>query len=240
MELINRYYKTRLQIFDLYGEVKAGEYHWYIASNCDLSPCESELYEVILSSLPNVLALYLGKAIDQCRVEFPFDRPEYADAVEQLFPYSLEFSCSQACIVIPIRLLSRTGLDPNQKAVDAGLDLCDLELKQLELLETFTQKVSAMIHGSERFDLNIASAASALNMSKSTLIRKLRDEQTSFKALVEEQKKRKASQLLRDKVLSLDEIAFRLGYEDTSNFGRSFKRWYGCSPSNFRAKTSAD
>ena len=37
----------------------------------------------------------------------------------------------------------------------------------------------------------------------------------------------------RDTSLTAAEVAYRLGYEDASNFGKARHRWFGCSPGVF-------
>ncbi|KZZ44704.1 hypothetical protein A3758_14505 [Oleiphilus sp. HI0118] len=75
-------------------------------------------------------------------------------------------------------------------------------------------------------------------MSKGTFIRKLKQEDTTFKQLMEAAKKRHAQYLLINTSQKIESISLQLGYEDLSNFGRSFKRWFGCSPSQFREQQS--
>jgi AraC-like DNA-binding protein len=38
-------------------------------------------------------------------------------------------------------------------------------------------------------------------------------------------------------ILSVDEIAARLGYSDTSSFTTAFKRWKGVPPRDYRASS---
>ena len=38
---------------------------------------------------------------------------------------------------------------------------------------------------------------------------------------------------------SVATIAFRLGYQDPSNFGRAFRGWFGTSPGRYRARERA-
>ncbi|CAB3790230.1 helix-turn-helix transcriptional regulator [Pararobbsia alpina] len=47
---------------------------------------------------------------------------------------------------------------------------------------------------------------------------------------------RRAKMLLLDDVLSVGEIATRLGYADSNGFSRQFKRWSGVSPLAFRVR----
>ena len=60
----------------------------------------------------------------------------------------------------------------------------------------------------------------------------------TYSDVLEEQRREKALLLLRSPSLSLDEVAEQLGYSDTSNFRRAFRRWTGVSPATYR-KTAA-
>lgn len=76
--------------------------------------------------------------------------------------------------------------------------------------------------------------ASALHMSLRTLQRKLEDEGTSYKALLEETRRELARQYLRQSSITVNEVTYLLGFSEPSNFARAFKRWTGRSPSDFR------
>jgi AraC-like DNA-binding protein len=72
--------------------------------------------------------------------------------------------------------------------------------------------------------------ARALGMSPRTLQRQLTAEGTSFKDLLSEARVRLARSYVEEGRLSVTEIAFVLGFADTSTFSRAFKRWTGLSP----------
>jgi len=72
--------------------------------------------------------------------------------------------------------------------------------------------------------------ADSLSMTTRTLRRKLQAEGTSFRALVDEVRETMADELLTNRKMSVDDIAIRLGYADTSSFIYAFKRWKGRTP----------
>ena len=74
----------------------------------------------------------------------------------------------------------------------------------------------------------------ALNMSVRSLQRKLAQEGTSFKAILDESRHQLALQYVRDSELPLREITGRLGFSDPGNFARAFRRWEGISPNRYR------
>jgi AraC-like DNA-binding protein len=71
-------------------------------------------------------------------------------------------------------------------------------------------------------------------MSSRTLRRRLDEEGTSFRSLLEEVRQALAEELLATGGLSLEEIAERLGYGEVSNFIHAFKRWKGVPPRQYR------
>jgi AraC-like DNA-binding protein len=80
-------------------------------------------------------------------------------------------------------------------------------------------------------------AAGALFISKRTLSRKLKEENSSFRKVRAEILSRQASAYLRDTQLSVEAIASLLNYHDTASFRRAFKRWFGMPPDQYRQRT---
>ena len=81
---------------------------------------------------------------------------------------------------------------------------------------------------------SLEDVAHALSMSPRSLRRKLEGEGTSFRALIEEERRQLALQLLEGSTMKLDELALHLGYTDTASFTRAVRRWTGQSPGQYR------
>ena len=75
-----------------------------------------------------------------------------------------------------------------------------------------------------------------LRISTATLHRRLRNENCTFKALVESQSRALAERLLRDSNLSIASISSRVGFSDPAAFCRAFRRWFGTSAGDYRQK----
>lgn len=78
------------------------------------------------------------------------------------------------------------------------------------------------------------SLAAFLNLSRSSLQRRLRDEGTTYRAVLQEIRCEFAEEMLLDEEKTLNEVSFLLGFADLSAFSRAFKRWTGLSPSAYR------
>ena len=80
------------------------------------------------------------------------------------------------------------------------------------------------------------SIASAVHMSTRSLQRRLREEGTSYRELLEETRRELATQYMRQSNLSVNEITYLLGFSEPANFTRAFRRWTGRSPTQYRAE----
>src|SRR5699024_10547052 len=73
--------------------------------------------------------------------------------------------------------------------------------------------------------------AQRLNISTRTLQRRLQDHHLSFREISEQVQRDLAYHFLSTPSLSIQEVAYKLGYTQASSFSRAFKRWTGLSPS---------
>jgi AraC-like DNA-binding protein len=76
-----------------------------------------------------------------------------------------------------------------------------------------------------------------LRIARWTLQRCLAVEGCTFSDLVDQVRRDLAGRYLRQSSLSITEIAFMLGYSESSAFSRAFTRWWGVSPQGFRRST---
>lgn len=97
----------------------------------------------------------------------------------------------------------------------------------------FLERVkSAIINELGSGQFSDSTIAQTLLMSQPTLQRRLEENNTLFKILVNEVRQDLADTYLNDSSLSLTEISYMLGFSEISAFSRAFKRWSGQSPSN--------
>jgi len=77
--------------------------------------------------------------------------------------------------------------------------------------------------------------ARALAVSRRTLSRRLAEENSSFRDILDEVRRDFACALLKDHSLSVADVAFFLEYSEPAAFNRSFRRWTGQTPRAFRS-----
>lgn len=81
--------------------------------------------------------------------------------------------------------------------------------------------------------------AQQLHLSVSTLRRRLAEEGQTYQGLKDSARRERAMAWLGETELSMDEVAERLGFADTSSFYKAFRKWFGCNPGHYRALIQA-
>lgn len=76
--------------------------------------------------------------------------------------------------------------------------------------------------------------AQALNMSVRSFHNKLEKAGTSYQQLLDATRKELAEQYIKQDNITTFEIAYLLGFSDSSNFSRAFRRWHGITPKKYR------
>ena len=71
------------------------------------------------------------------------------------------------------------------------------------------------------------------------MARRLAAESEQFSDVVDRVRRRLAERLIAETGFDVGEIADRVGFADPAAFGKAFRRWFGVSPSSFRARRSA-
>jgi AraC-like DNA-binding protein len=81
----------------------------------------------------------------------------------------------------------------------------------------------------------IEQVSAHLNISPRTLQRRLKEDGMTYKLLIDGLRKEFAMRYLKNRDLTISEIAYLLSYADNSAFTRSFKRWTGKTPNAYRS-----
>ena len=118
------------------------------------------------------------------------------------------------------------------------LQVCERELEHLtrtrSLRERITQLLGPLLNGGREPDLE--EVAARLKLPTWTLRRKLAEEGTQFRAILNDTRRDLAMTYIRDTELAFGEIAYLLGFASAEAFQRAFKRWNAETPGEFRRR----
>lgn len=177
----------------------------------------------------------IGQEIPLSHVYYPFSEKGKAKSKEdQAYPISYDqalcgFSCDSKYLQYPV-IQQEDNIDGFLRRAPYHVFI-----QSSKTDETFTQRVKAILAKSMGDEFpNAPDAADRLNVSVTTLHRKLGQENTSFQQIKDEARMEAAIHYLNSPDISTATIAELVGFENPSTFFRSFKKWTGIPPGEYR------
>ena len=163
--------------------------------------------------------------------------PEGWTKNEAKIGFPIRFSADENQIVFAADLLDQPlpGADPFNHARLVGL--CEQFAAELSFETTPVVQVTAILEKTPNLTMTLEEVAAQLGYSERGLRRQLDRSGTAYRKLLDQVREQRARTLLSGSTQPIKAIAGALGFESSSNFARSFKRWTGQTPKEFRDQT---
>lgn len=234
VELSHRYFELSFSFNRVWLEVAGPEARLCYDDSDNPDDLRAALVERDLAALVTLERDLYGVVMPARSLQLRASRPAYSDELGPLFAVETQFGADVNCLTFDADLLSLQI----PLAADFGLrtseEQCRLLLEQRFARSGTTGRVRAQILRKPGQFPSMNAVAAELGMSTRTLHNQLAREQTSFREIVDEIRQTLAEELLSSSYLTVDEIAQRLGYADSSSFVSAFKRWKGVPPMNYK------
>ncbi len=184
--------------------------------------------------------LVTGTAWTPAHVSFAHDRPSDTTEHETVFGAPIQFTSGRTALHLRAAVLDLR----NPRADPALVTLLDryaesLLERQPHLISESARVRAWLVEAHGRGAPQAEEAAKALAMSVRTLHRRLKQEGTTFRQLLDQFRHERALALLTTRRHSIADVAFLLGYSELSAFYRAFRRWTGRSPADLRDESSS-
>jgi AraC-like DNA-binding protein len=113
-------------------------------------------------------------------------------------------------------------------------------LDKLESSKSVKARVESLLMESLKGgDVSMNAVASKLGLSRQTLFRRLKAEDTTFERVLDELRHRLAIHYLDEGRMSVNQTAYLVGFSDPAAFSRAFKRWMGSSPRAYLSRSAS-
>lgn len=169
-------------------------------------------------------------------VEFENREPECADEYAQIFGQRIAYDRPSNRIAISANTLYRRIPEADARLFQILCKVADRERDEVRDsvdIIVRTRRAIAEMLGQGKVDLE--TMAGALELQPRQLQWRLSQHGTTFEAELGLMRQRMAARYLTETDESVTDIAFMLGFSEVSAFTRAAHRWFGMSPSSYRA-----
>jgi AraC-like DNA-binding protein len=234
LDLIARFLQLRAPLIQLHLSTAAGGVWAEFRAHPRLQSARLFVTEAALVMLERLLQGLSAGDFAQARIELPWPRPDWARHYPRFFVSPLRFNARAARLWLPAVLVDAPCLSADPAALAFARAECERRLADtgagLDAVAALRRRLSAC----DGHYPDAATVAAELGLSLRSFFRLLAQEGVRWRALLDEARRQRALQLLRETELSVERIAERLGYVDASNFSRCLRRWYGRSARELR------
>ena len=240
VDLVARFIPLRTDLITVVGEVHQQHYRIVFEEKRELDDIRRSVLEAIVLAIKNILDfIAMGEKLS-LEVALPYPAHRYSDFLRSMFNTPVNFSQDWVGISLPLEVVDRPLKMANNASFREAIKICQQELEQLENQDSLaTQIQQLLLSGSQQFP-TLETTARCFHMTPRTLHRRLQEEGTSYKFLVEDVRHRLALQHFKKGDLTIQQVAYALGYSDVANFRRAFKRWQGVPPSEYIESLKTD
>ena len=173
-----------------------------------------------------------GEDLAPIETRFMHPLPEGADPqeYEKVLGCPVYFGQVEDSVTFHVADMDRT-IDSADEQLACILD--DMTIRQLaDLAGRFSTQVRKCLFDQfSRGQISKHCTADLMHMTERTLLRRLRDEGTTFREVLDKLREELAYEYMRRPGATLEEVSSMLGFSDASTFSRAFKRWTGNRPS---------
>jgi AraC-like DNA-binding protein len=198
------------------------------------SPAASSLEDLVLGLLIKVLRLNYPGTLNPRLVTFRHSQHDCETRYRAYFQAPVRFDCPTASLALPLETVDNLLPAGNPALAMMHDELISNYLVSLESARLISRVKKIITEHLPTGDATLETVAEELFVSPRTLQRMLRGEDTTFLAQLAETRRELADRYLADTSHDLSEIAYLLGFSGLSSFSRSFKRWTGKPPAEFR------
>ena len=237
LELIARYLPLRTSLMTAKLEHTKTHTRFVLIENCDLEEASQPVIEAITLTIKN---LFEYVTMGLCKVDgvsIASNTPSHLSLSEQLFRCNVTYQASWNGFEVPHELLNIPVRASSSKALFEAVHRCQDELTRLAKSQKLSAQVRSIMLERQNNLPSLAVIARMLNLTPRTLHRRLIDEGSSYRDIIEYVRHQLAMDYLLDQQIIIKEIAFMLGYSDLASFRRAFKRWTGQTPSEYRTNS---
>lgn len=197
-------------------------------------PMSRHCFESTFSSSVRLARDLTGQPIAPLEVTFNGPEPESRAEYERVFGCPIRFGQKDNSMTLDLRIGSLPVRMANPSLLEHFEKYAQDFIAQMERNDATTQAVTKIIlaHLDDE-SLSIDKVAREMAVSVRTLQKRLEAEGVVFSDLLRDIRQRLAKKYLRENY-SVEQITYLLGFSEPSVFRKSFKKWLGVTPREYR------
>ncbi len=208
-----------------------------VEEEAPLGPARDAVLLAILVGIWRIGCTLTGRELEG-RADLAIPEPPYFDRFRSI-ARPVRFSQPKNQLVFDPEVLGYRLATADPAALELARAQCERSLEQLGYGGRTLSVARAAVLRPQGGSRTLEEVAAKLRVSGRTLKRRLAAAGTTYSALLHEARLERARELLAQGERSIEQVADALGYSDTANFTRAFRRWTRTTPAAYRRRSAS-
>ncbi|CZF86860.1 AraC family transcriptional regulator [Grimontia marina] len=195
------------------------------------------MIEAFLATLVKLSRDIVGRDFKPIKIQYNFDSlglGDNCDVVAEFFDCPIEYNCERNAVVMDREIARSQAFGSNPVMNQLHLDVLNKFMCRVDKTNLSYQIENRIVEELPLGAPSQSDVAKQLGLSLRNLQRKLSDQGTCYKDILESTRKRLTMNYIKQPHLSISEIGYLVGFSNVANFNRAFRRWQGCAPGEYR------
>jgi AraC-like DNA-binding protein len=240
LKIVNTYHELTSDRFRPVMEIEGERTHIVPVLVSSFADEFRDIAEDHLAGTWNLLRQLLGDqaVAKSIEIRLAYGAPAYQALYDRVFGAKALFNAERTELVFPSAWLDLPVITANPEIAELSSSVCERLLGPASReTDTVSSVRTLLLSRPGRTMLGVEAAANALNLSSEQLRKRLWRRGSSYKSLVLEVRMMLGKNYLSATNLSVQEIAYLLGYSHPGAFSRAFKKYGGVAPISCREQS---
>ena len=194
--------------------------------------------DALMAVFMEMCRINADKTLNPLRVLLAHEEYPCSGRYYEYYRCPVEFNAKTDSLIFSVTDIDRKLDGANPQLANLNDQVMVKALAKLNRNDVEQQVKAVIIEQLPSGHVSQESIADELHMSVRNLQRKLQLANTSFREVMEQTRQELAKQYVKSSEVNLSEIAYLLGFAESSSFSRAYKRWFGQTPSQARQHTN--
>ena len=232
MQVVERYVPLRTSLLTIRSETVNDEFRVVFEPILGLGDIGNVVAEIALGTVKNVIDATEPNNSPCKKILFSMSEPAHAGIALELLGCEVLYGQSWTGIALNYSEVLSPLIHRDALVMSEALSICQRDLERLDANQSIASRLERLLLESKQGEFPTQNmCAKLLNLTPRTFHRRLREDKTSYRNILNNVRCRLAHEYLKMMHLGVKETAYLLGYGDIANFRRAFTRWYGFPPS---------
>lgn len=178
----------------------------------------------------NLVRTLVGDAFTPSFIDLSYSKPPYAAHYDQVFKCPIRYEQTENLFACDAQWADKKIATYDPLSHRQALEFLQMTVAKQSMENEFIESIERIVRRDLHQTPSLSAVATQMCMSDRTLRRRLADQGRSYQNVLDQIRMSRALALLSNPRLTIDEVAYEVGFSDAHNFRRAFKRWTGHGP----------